>query len=259
VETIPDVFSILDGFRLDVKILGAGSNLLVEEGLLNFIVIDLTDLNGYGLQEDRVFVQPGISLRKLSRVFAQQGLSGLEFAAGIPGTVGGAVVMNAGAYGSQMSDVVLEVTVFDTTEKRHITYSSAECGFSYRYSRFLGKKQILTRIVLRKENGDSTQIRAKIAEYELRRVEKQPLELRSAGSIFKKPETSFHVGQVIEAIGMKGFRIGGARVSPLHAGFIVNDGSATYSDIRNLIKILKQKIFIETGRELELEICIWEK
>jgi len=256
-RTLPEIIPILMENGRDLKILGIGSNVLAEEGLLPFTVLDMTDINGFCLEEKGIWVEAGCALRKMSRVFFDHEWSGLEFAAGIPGTIGGGIVMNAGAYGSQMADLVLEVEAFDRESGGFRVYSPQACRFSYRSSRFSQTNELITRVLLKTRSGDVGQIGEEMKDFERRRIEKQPLEYGSAGSIFKKPSEDFHVGKAIEELGLKGRRIGGARISPRHCGFIVNEGSASYADVRSLIDLIRNEISRTFGIGLELEVCLW--
>lgn len=256
---IPEIFSYLKKLGYEIRILGGGSNLLVEEGTLPFCVLDMTDLQGYETRVDGIFVQAGCSLRIISRVLARQGYSGLEFAAGIPGSVGGAIVMNAGAYGGQISDRIVSVETFDPFRQEFEVISKEDCSFSYRNSRFSSTDSIIVGATLRTQLEEREIISAKMQDYERKRVEKQPLECLSAGSVFKKPSEDFHVGQIIEELGLKGYRLGGAEISTKHAGFIINRFGATFNEVLRLIELIQTKVYQRTRVFLQPEIKIWRK
>lgn len=258
-RTLPEIVSLLKEDDQECKILGIGSNVLADDGPLPFCLLDMTDLNGFSQEAKGIVTDAGCPLRKLSRVFCDHGWSGLEFAAGIPGTIGGAIMMNAGAYGSQIGDLVREVETFDWDSGRYRVYSQQECGFSYRNSRFSQTGELITRVWLKTVAGEVDKIGERMKDYECRRFDKQPLEYGSAGSVFKKPTEDFHVGKAIESLGLKGYRIGGARVSHRHCGFIINEGSATSADVRALIDLIRERINRTFGIELELEVCLWSQ
>ncbi|HOS24480.1 MAG TPA: UDP-N-acetylmuramate dehydrogenase [Thermotogota bacterium] len=256
-RALPEIVPLLKESGRECKILGIGSNVLPDDGPLSFIVLDTTGLIGYSQESEGFRVEAGYPLRQLSRLFYARGWSGLEFSAGIPGTVGGGVLMNAGAYGSQIGDLVLEVEAFDWDSECLRVYPQGECAFSYRSSRFSQSGELITRVLLKTPPGERAEIGDRMREFERQRINKQPLEQGSAGSIFKKPAADFHVGKVIEELGLKGRRYGGARVSSLHGGFIVNEGSATSADVRALIDLIRTRVHQAYGIELELEIRLW--
>jgi len=184
----------------------------------------------------------------------EHGLTGFEFAHGIPGTVGGAIVMNAGAYGGEMKDVVVSTTAYNKDLGIH-TLTAAENDFSYRHSRFSDSSDIVLSAVIRLQKGDKDAIMHKMLELSARRRESQPLELPSGGSTFKRPKEGY-AAQLIEQAGLKGFSIGGAEVSQKHSGFIVNNGNATFSDVMAVIEHVQKEVFNKFFVELEPEIKI---
>lgn len=247
-------------FHFPYKILGKGSNLLFSDAPYEGILIKLDEfdkLEFFG--KCKIRVGAGYSLVKLSLMAAKKGLTGLEFAAGIPGTVGGAVFMNAGAYKSDMGYIVKEVTVL-TPDLRIITLENKEMNFHYRTS-FLQThpNYICLEVVLKLEKGERSAIETVIKDRRKRRVESQPLEFPSAGSVFRNPEGMF-AGQLIEELGLKGFQIGGAKVSEKHANFIVNYDNASSEDVKALIEYVKEKVRCEYNVELkvEQEFVNWE-
>ena len=237
-------------------VIGNGTNLLVEDGRLDIIVIKTHGgLNGIERTGERELTAAcGVTLARLA-VFAQEhGLSGLEFAHGIPGTLGGAVIMNAGAYGGEMRDVVVRTVSLlpDGTEK--VTDGQTH-DFSYRHSRFSDTGETVVRAVLRLESGDKLEIKEKMDTLAKKRRDSQPLNLPSAGSTFKRPAGGYAAALIDEA-GLKGFAVGGAAVSKKHAGFIVNRGGATFSDVMDVMEHVSETVYTRTGIRLEPEVKI---
>jgi len=234
-------------------ILGYGSNLLVKDTGLDGVVISTEKMLGITLAGDGlIYCNAGVKLSELC-VFAQkQGLSGLEFAYGIPGSAGGAAYMNAGAYGGEMKDILHCVQYIDAEGALH-ELSLEQLDLGYRRSVFMRNGGIVTGLTVQLQPGDPIEIRAKMNEIMQKRKDKQPLEFPSAGSVFKRPEGHF-AGALIEQCGLKGKGVGGARVSEKHAGFIVNAGGATASDVRALIALVQTVVEAETGIFLEPEI-----
>lgn len=235
-------------------IIGAGSNLLVADEGLRATVISLGgNLCRWSVSGNRITAEAGLPLPVLARKAARAGLSGLEFAAGIPGSVGGAVVMNAGAYQSQMSNVIQEVLCCDK-DGNLVLLDNAACGFSYRSSRFKQDRALIVlSVTIALQPGDAESIEKKMGHYTAMRIEKQPTSYPNAGSVFKNPPGDA-AGRLIEQIGAKGWRQGDAMVSDKHANFIVNTGVATCHDVLQLIARIKQAVLQETGILLEEEI-----
>ena len=235
-------------------VIGNGSNLLVPDEGLDRLVIDTSvHLNRVEPGEDGTLTaDAGTTLARTADLACRLGLTGLEFAHGIPGTVGGGVCMNAGAYGGEMKQVVERVHFLEADGTPGVM-SGEDLAFGYRKSAFMGTKRIITSAELRLESGAEAEITAKMEDFMRRRREKQPLELPSAGSVFKRPEGYF-AGTLIEQCGLKGFAVGGACVSEKHAGFIVNKGGATCADVEALIRAIQDTVFQATGVELEPEI-----
>ena len=235
-------------------VVGNGSNLLVRDGGIEGLVVQIgAHMSDISIDGTRVSVQAGCLMSRLSSECARMGLSGFEALGGIPGTVGGAVAMNAGAYGSEMKDVLVSATVLDRGEENQLTLK--ELDMSYRTSRVLRENMIVTGAVLELKKDDCDAIRARIDDFTARRRAKQPLNMPSAGSTFKRPEGYF-AGALIEGCGLKGASVGGAQVSTMHAGFIVNAGGATAKDILDLIELVRQKVHAENGVWLEPEVRI---
>lgn len=234
-------------------ILGNGSNLLVSDEGFDGIVIKLSgDFLKTSVEGDRLIAGAGVILSKVCMLARDNSLAGLEFAFGIPGTVGGAMVMNAGAYGGEMNAVVESVRLLEADGNVR-DYSNDELEFGYRDSILKHKDLIALRTVFKLERGSKTEIAAKMDELLGRRREKQPLEFPSAGSTFKRPE-GYYAGKLIEDAGLKGLRVGGASVSVKHSGFIVNDQNATSKDIDELINLVRSKVRDKFNVTLEPEV-----
>ena len=239
-------------------VIGNGTNLLAPDEGLDRLVIDTSaglDRLEAGDASGTVTAEAGVSLARLADFACRQGLTGLEFAHGIPGTVGGAVCMNAGAYGGEMAQVVSEVSVL-FPEAGIRTLSGADLVFGYRRS-FLTERPdaVVLRTVFRLTDGDPDAIRASMRELMEKRRASQPLEWPSAGSTFKRPEGHF-AGTLIDQCGLKGLTVGGAQVSEKHAGFVINRGGASAADIRELIRQIQERVLAETGVRLEPEVKI---
>ena len=237
---------------LSLLILGNGSNLLIADSGFDGLVIHL----GRALSEVSVFAntltaQAGASLAAAARAAAQASLTGLEFAAGIPGSIGGAVCMNAGAYGGEIAQVIVSARVLTPEGVRMV--SRDELSLGYRSSAVMQNGWVVLEATFEFAPGSPDEIKATMADLAARRREKQPLEYPSAGSVFKRPEGHF-AGKLIEDAGLKGLRVGGAEVSPKHAGFIVNVGGATARDVLELIERIREKVYAMSGVTLECEI-----
>ncbi len=234
-------------------IFGKGSNLLIDDEGINAIAIMLgNDFSDYEIKDDMIICEAGMSLTRLCTIAYENGLSGLEFAYGIPGTVGGAAYMNAGAYGGEMKDVIVYCEHLDYDGKLH-TINNDELSFSYRHSFYTGKQLCITKIAVKLSPCQPEKIKARMDELINRRRDKQPLEYPSAGSTFKRPEGAF-AAQLIEECGLKGLSIGGAMVSKKHSGFIINFNNATCKDVLSLIRKVKEVVKDKTGYNLECEI-----
>lgn len=238
--------------------LGNGSNLLVSDAGYPGVVLATARLARDLTVEDdtAIYAGSGVLLSQLANFAAENGLSGLEFASGIPGSVGGAVRMNAGAYGGEMSQVLERVDYLDEAGTAH-SLSAADCGFSYRRSVFCKNPWLITGARFRLRPGETLKIRGDMAELNRRRREKQPLEYPSAGSTFKRPQEHF-AAALIEECGLKGFQVGGAQVSEKHSGFVVNLGGATCADVLALMDRVKERVLDKTGVLLEPEVEILE-
>lgn len=262
-EQIAAAFEEAGALNVPVTIIGNGSNLLVKDGGIRGLVIRVGELfsavsDPAPLPDGRyaITAQAGASLQKLCNLAADNDLSGLEFAYGIPGTVGGAVFMNAGAYGGEMKDAVTLVTAMDS-EGKTAAYALEALHMGYRKTRFTEgtRAEVITSATFAFTEADGDTIRATMREFSARRREKQPLSAPSCGSTFKRPEGQF-AGTLIDQSGLKGFRIGGASVSTLHAGFLVNDENGTAADYLALIAHVQRVVREETGIALEPEVRI---
>ena len=239
--------------NIPMFVLGKGSNLLINDNGMKGVVLTLDgDFKDISLEENKITVGAGVNLAKLCTFAQTNSLAGLEFAYGIPGSVGGAVYMNAGAYGGEMKDVVTSVTHL-TQDGDIVTLPLDELDFSYRHSVYKENNSIILSATIELKPGDKDEIKALMDDILNRRKTKQPLEYPSAGSVFKRPEGNF-AGTLIEQCGLKGKTIGGAQVSEKHAGFIINVGGATCDDVLNLVKFVQETVQRETGYFLEREI-----
>lgn len=238
-----------------VTLVGNGSNLLVRDKGIRGLVIKLGSmLRDIKVSGNVLTFGSGVSLAQASKKAAELGLSGMEFAVGIPGSIGGAVYMNAGAYDGEMSKVVKSVRVMNAAGEVS-ELSASELDFGYRHSALQGSGKIVTSVTVELPAGDKQAIAEKMADFSNRRITKQPLELPSAGSMFKRPPGYF-AGTLIDQTGLKGYTVGGAQVSTKHAGFVVNIGGATAADVLQLISDVQAKVFAAHGVHLEPEVLV---
>lgn len=254
IEEIKCVIKFSKENNILLTILGNGSNVLVSDKGIRGIVLQVgtKEIKIEKQKNALVEVEAGVMLGALAQVLLKQSISGFEFAAGIPGSIGGAIRMNAGAYGGEMKDIVKDVTVLN--EKGEISVlTNEECEFSYRHSRFTDSKEIVIKVTLKLPLGNEAEIKAKMDEYDQSRREKQPLNLPSAGSTFKRG-ADFITAKLIDECGLKGYTSGDAQVSTLHAGFVVNLGNATAQDVLNVVNHVKQVVLEKTGKQIELEV-----
>ena len=261
-EQVPAALRVGKALSCPVTLLGNGSNLLVKDGGIEGLVLhigeDFSQVSEPVSQPDGTFhitAQGGATLQKLANVALQYSLTGAEFLSGIPGTVGGAAYMNAGAYGGEMKDIVTRVILAD--EQGLHTVEGVEMNFGYRHSRLMETPKLtaVTSVTVALRPGDPAAIHATMMDYSQRRRSKQPLSFPSCGSTFKRPEGHF-AGALIEGCGLKGARVGGASVSTLHAGFLLNDGGGTAADYLALIRLVQETVLKETGVQLEPEVRI---
>ena len=235
-----------------VLVLGNGSNLLISDDGVAGAVIDMTELNGIKVNGEEIVSGAGESLRKLCLAARDNSLTGLEFAYGIPGTVGGAMYMNAGAYGGEMADVTVSAVCLDN-DYNIFELTADQMNLSYRSSIFKTAGYIVLSVKFKLKHGDKEQINSLMKDIFKRRTDKQPLDYPSAGSTFKRPEGNY-AGTLIEKAGLKGRTVGGAMVSEKHAGFIINYDNATARDVKDLIKIVKDTVEKESGIRLCEEV-----
>lgn len=241
--------------NIEYYIIGNGSNLLVGDGGYRGVIVQLYDrFNNITWQGQEVTVMAGALLSKVGRQAADKGCSGFEFATGIPGTVGGAVAMNAGAYGGEISDCIVKARLMDSKGNMK-WYSKEELRLGYRKSVVIDEGLVVIEAVLRLQKSTREKVEKKLVQLMTARKEKQPLEFPSAGSTFKRPEGYF-AGQLIQEAGLKGFAYGNAMVSDKHSGFVINKGNATAKEVITLISMVQEKVYENSGIRLEPEVKI---
>jgi UDP-N-acetylmuramate dehydrogenase len=253
-EEVVNVIKLCNENKVPYYILGKGSNLIVRDGGFRGIIIKLTKLDEITVEAERITVQSGVDLCKVSKIALENNLTGFEFACGIPGTVGGAVTMNAGAYNGEISQVIDSALVVDMNGNL-IKLNKEQLELGYRMSAIQKYNYTVMEVSFKLSYGEFHKIKARIDDLTKKREDKQPLEYPSAGSTFKRPEGYF-TGQLIEESALKGFSIGGAQVSEKHAGFIINKQNATAMDILNLIAHVQQVIKARYDVELHPEVRI---
>ena len=251
-DELRQVLSLAKEFEVPYFVLGKGSNLLVSDKGIDGVVICLNGLDEIKISGNTVVCGAGASLRSVCLAVQKASLSGLEFAYGIPGTVGGALYMNAGAYGGEMSQVTVSATAFDK-DGNEIELSLADMQLGYRTSVFKNSGLIITDVTFNLNEGDANEIKVAMDDFFGRRRDKQPLEYPSAGSTFKRPEGYF-AGALIEQNNLKGVSVGGAQVSEKHAGFVINKGGATCDDVLSLIEKVQDVVKSADGVTLEPEV-----
>ncbi len=250
---IINTVKILRENDIDFMIMGNGSNLLVKDKGIRGVVIKIGEgFNNIKVDGNTIYCEAGALLSKISSIALENNLKNFEFASGIPGTIGGAMTMNAGAYGGEMKDVVAKVRVLDKDNKVH-EYTNPEMNFRYRNSRVWDEGLIVLGVELSLERGDYSEIKDNIDDLTYKRTSKQPLEYPSGGSTFKRPEGNY-AGKLIDDSGLRGLRYNGAMVSEKHCGFVVNIDNATCSDVLHLIDVIKKVVMDKFGVELEREI-----
>lgn len=254
VEEVQRVLAAVKQENLTLTVLGNASNLIVKDGGIRGLVMILTDMQELVIEGNQLKAASGVALIEASRQAASAGLTGLEFACGIPGSIGGAIYMNAGAYGGEVKDVISQVEVV-TRDGQLKTYAGADCDFSYRHSRFQEGDEVILGVTFDLAPGDQSAIDAKVAELTHLRQSKQPLEYPSCGSVFKRPEGYF-AGKLIQDAGLQGYQVGGAQVSTKHAGFIVNVDHATATDYLAVIEQVRLVVWARTGVFMEPEVRI---
>lgn len=258
IQAVADSIRICKETQTPYAVIGNGSNLLVSDTGYRGVIIQIgRNLNQVSVNGEEIRAQAGAMLSVIAKTALSESLTGFEFASGIPGTLGGAAVMNAGAYGGEMKDVLTEVTVL-TREGEIRTIPAEKLEMGYRTSLAAKNGWIILEAVLKFQKGDAEAIRGRMEELKMQRVTKQPLDLPSAGSTFKRPEGYF-AGKLIMDAGLRGFTVGGAQISEKHCGFVVNKGGATAEDVRNLICAVQKKVQEDAGVKLEPEVkFLWE-
>ena len=247
------ILALCRQYHVSYSFIGNGSNLLVGDKGIRGVVIEMTDpMGNIEVDGTKITAQAGAMLSKIANTAASNGLGGMEFAAGIPGSVGGAVVMNAGAYGGEMKDIIERVYVLDENGAQ-LELDRTALDLSYRHSCIPDKKYIVTKVVLELVPRDEVEIRSKMKDLNEKRAEKQPLQYPSAGSTFKRPEGYF-AGKLIMDAGLRGYQVGGAQVSEKHCGFVINKGDATAADICQLMQDVSDKVQAQFGVVLEPEV-----
>lgn len=255
IDQLTEIIKLLNKHDIPFTILGNGSNVLVlDKGIRGAVIKFHAPMSYKRCEGNRIIAGAGAYLKHISQFAADNGLTGMEFACGIPGSLGGAVFMNAGAYDGEMKNVVREVKTVTQTGKV-LTYGPDEFNFGYRHSVFQSNGQAIAEITLELASGDPTEIKAKMDDFTQRRESKQPLEMPSAGSTFKRPE-GYYAGTLIDSTGLKGLQVGGAQISTKHAGFVVNSGHATAQDVLDLIKEVQDRVYKEKGVKLYPEVRI---
>jgi len=242
----------LQGFP--ITILGGGNNVLVADRGIRGVVVVTKYMDEITVEGNKITAGCGVKLAKLAETACKAGLSGLEFAHGIPGTVGGAIVMNAGAYNGEMKDVCASVIAVSPKPDVAI-YSREMLALGYRTSRFQAEPAVIVEACFELTPKDPSEIRTRMDELKTKRREKQPIDKRSAGSTFKRPqEEGVYAARLIDDCGLKGFTIGGAQVSEKHAGFVINTGTATAQDVLDIMKVIMEEVHAESGIWLEPEV-----
>lgn len=247
------ILALCRQYHVSYSFIGNGSNLLVGDKGIRGVVIEMTDpMGNIEVDGTQITAQAGAMLSKIANTAASNGLGGMEFAAGIPGSVGGAVVMNAGAYGGEMKDIIERVYVLDENGAQ-LELDRDALDLGYRHSCIPEKKYIVTKVVLELVPRNEAEIRSEMKELNEKRAEKQPLQYPSAGSTFKRPEGYF-AGKLIMDAGLRGYQVGGAQVSEKHCGFVINKGDATAADICQLMRDVSDKVQAQFGVVLEPEV-----
>ena len=247
------ILALCRQYHVSYSFIGNGSNLLVGDKGIRGVVIEMTDpMGNIEVDGTKITAQAGAMLSKIANTAASNGLGGMEFAAGIPGSVGGAVVMNAGAYGGEMKDIIERVYVLDENGAQ-LELDRDALDLGYRHSCIPEKKYIVTKVVLELVPRNEAEIRSEMKELNEKRAEKQPLQYPSAGSTFKRPEGYF-AGKLIMDAGLRGYQVGGAQVSEKHCGFVINKGDATAADICQLMRDVSDKVQAQFGVVLEPEV-----
>ena len=254
-EELKAILKLSQQENIPLTIIGNGSNILVSDDGIKGMVLKI-EIDTFFIDEETVKVGSGVKLGFIAQKCLKQAIAGFEFASGIPGTIGGAIRMNAGAHGKEMKDVITEITYMDRNGEIH-KIQNEEAQFEYRHSMFADKDFIILEVEMKLEKGQEEEIQSKMTEYATYRKEKQPIEYPSAGSTFKRG-SDFITAKLIDDCGLKGYQIGGAQISEKHAGFIINKGNATAEDVIKLMEYTKEQIYNKFGKVIEAEIEIVE-
>lgn len=256
-EELKNILKFCKINRINLTVIGNGSNLLVlDKGIKGIVIkLELKEIEtNFRKDKIEITVGSGVPLGLLAQKLLKEEISGFEELSGIPGTIGGAIVMNAGAHGREIKDIVKEITTIDYDGNVHI-FSNEEAEFSYRHSIFSDGKYIILQVKLLLEKGNIVEIKERMNEYAQYRKEKQPIKYPNAGSTFKRGK-DFITAKLIDELGLKGYSIGGAQISEKHAGFIINTGDATAQNVLDLVKYIQDKVYEKFKKEIELEIKI---
>ena len=258
IDELKKILELCKTNKINLTIVGNGSNILVSDKGIKGIVIKLelkkVEIKNIDIEKREILVDAGVPIGLFAQKLLKEEISGFEELSGIPGTIGGAIIMNAGAHGKEMKDIVTEITALDYEGNIH-KFTNEESEFQYRKSRFSREKYIILQAKLVLKNGKKEDIKSKMNEYLQYRKEKQPIEFPSAGSTFKRGE-DFITAKLIDEAGLKGYSIGGAQISEKHAGFIINKGNATAQNVIDLAKFAADKVYEKFGKKIELEIKI---
>ena len=255
-EQLSAVLGVLSGSGVQYMVLGNGTNILVKDSGYDGVIVKIGSGFDYVRQEGcRLVCGSGTRMSVAAKASLEGGLSGFEFASGIPGFTGGAVFMNAGAYGGEMKDILRRAKIVSKDGSREFYMTADELEMGYRHTKLHDTGDIVTEVEFVLEEGNRTQIKAKMSELMEKRNSRQPVNFPSAGSFFKRPEGYF-AGKLIQDAGLKGLSVGGAQVSELHSGFIINRGGATATDILQLMEMIQARVFDEFGVRLETEVRI---
>ncbi len=253
IEELKRIISFAHDNNIRIKIIGNGSNLVFSDKYYEMILINLKNFNNIEISDNIIKTGSGVNLMKLAYKVSRLGLKGMEFATGIPATIGGAVYMNAGAYNSDISNILVSAKVL-TDKLELIELTNADFNFSYRYSNLQDKKNfVCLEATFKLEKGNSEEILRLIDDRKNRRLSSQPLDFPSAGSVFRNPSSDIFAGKLIEDLGLKGKKIGGAMISEKHANFVINYDNASGDDIKKLIIETKMKVYEKYGIDLKIE------
>ena len=258
IDEIKEIILLTRQKEIPLTLVGNGSNILVLDNGIRGIVVNIDfkefDIEKINDENAVITVGAGVTMPYIAQMLLKQEIEGFEELSGIPGTIGGAIAMNAGAHGKEIKDIVEKIKVIDYNGNIHI-FTNKETKFEYRKSIFLNEKYVILEVKMMLKNGNRQEIENKMKQYSEYRKEKQPIEYPSAGSTFKRGE-NFVTAQLIDEAGLKGYKIGGAEVSTKHAGFIINKGNATAEDVLELIKYVKNKVYEKFNENIDLEIKI---